>query len=64
MTYTFTCAQGHEPKTFTAEADNDDAALAMIMEQAGPHLAEAHPDMASMPPEESKKMITDAWTKS
>ena len=64
MTYTFTCAQGHEPKTFTVDADNDDDALAKIMEQAGPHLAEAHADMANMPPEDAKKMITSAWTKS
>ncbi|MBI2328003.1 hypothetical protein HYU92_06825 [Candidatus Curtissbacteria bacterium] len=64
MTYTFTCSQGHEPKSFTVEADNDDEALAKIMEKAAPHLQQAHPDMANMPPEEAKKIITGAWTKS
>lgn len=63
MTYTFTCSQGHEPKSFTVDADNDDDALVKIMEQAAPHLQEAHPDMANMAPEEAKKLITSAWTK-
>lgn len=61
MTYTFTCAQGHEPVTFTAEAENDDDALAKIMEKAAPHLASAHPEMANMPEDEAKKIITGSW---
>lgn len=63
MKYSFTCSQGHEPMTFTAEAENDEEALQKIMEQAGPHVAEAHPDMVNADPEETKKMITDSWTK-
>ncbi|MEX0616375.1 MAG: hypothetical protein WD231_01015 [Candidatus Woykebacteria bacterium] len=63
MKYSFTCNQGHEPVTFTAEADSDDEALQKIMEQAGPHAAEVHPDMANKSPEEMKQMITGSWTK-
>lgn len=63
MKYTFTCDQGHEPVTFTTEAETDEEALEMIMKQAGPHVAEAHPDMANMSPEETKNMITSGWTK-
>ncbi len=63
MTYTFTCEQGHDPVTFTAQADNDEEALQKIMEQAAPHLAQAHPDMANMPEDQAKNMITSAWTK-
>lgn len=64
MTYTFTCSQGHEPITFTSEAENDEEALQKIMQQATPHLQQAHPDMANMPEEEAKKIVTSAWTKS
>jgi len=54
---------GHEPMTFTAEADNDEEALQKIMEQASPHIAEVHPEMASKSPEEMKEMITNSWMK-
>lgn len=65
MTYTFTCQQGHvEPATFTVEADNDEQALQKIMEQAAPHLAEKHPEMANIPPEEGRNIITANWVKS
>lgn len=64
MPYTFTCSQGHEPVTFTVEAENDDEALQKIMEQAQPHIAEAHPEMANMPEDQAKSMITSNWTKS
>ena len=63
MTYTFTCEQGHDPVTFTVEAENDDEALEKIMVQAGPHLQEAHPEMANMPPDQAKNIITGAWKK-
>ena len=63
MKYSFTCSQGHEPMTFTVEADNDDEALQKIIGQAGPHVAEVHPDMANASPEEMKNMITSSWTK-
>lgn len=64
MVYTFTCSQGHEPVEFKVEASNDDEALAKIMEEAKGHLAEAHPDMAGMSPEQAKQIITSSWTKS
>lgn len=64
MTYTFTCSQGHEPVTFTVEAENDDEALQKIMGQSQPHIASAHPEMANMPEDEAKNIITSNWTKS
>lgn len=63
MTYTFTCSQGHDPITFTVEATNDEEALAKIMEQTAPHLAEKHQDMPAMSPEEAKNMIMANWQK-
>ncbi|HSX57914.1 MAG TPA: hypothetical protein VLE47_01415 [Candidatus Saccharimonadales bacterium] len=63
MTYSFTCQEGHEPKTFTTEADNDDQAMESILEQMGPHVAEVHPDLAGKSPEELKQMVMDGWTK-
>lgn len=62
MTYTFTCEQGHEPKTFTADAENDDEAMETIMAMAKDHLGEVHSDM-TMTDEEIKNMIMGAWTK-
>jgi predicted small metal-binding protein len=64
MTYTFTCAQGHDSVTFSVDAENDDDALVKIMEKAAPHLASAHPEMANMPEDEAKKLITGSWVKS
>lgn len=49
--------------TFTVEAENDEEALQKIMEQAGPHVAQAHPEMASVSPEETKNMIMSNWVK-
>ncbi len=63
MTYTFTCSQGHDPVSFSVEAETDDEALAKLKEQAGPHLAEAHPDM-NMSPEEGDNLIRSTWVKS
>ncbi|MEX0621641.1 MAG: hypothetical protein WD187_01455 [Candidatus Woykebacteria bacterium] len=57
MTYSFTCEQGHEPKTFTVDAENEDEAVQKLLEQTGPHVAEAHPDMANMSPAEAEQMI-------
>ena len=64
MTYTFTCSQGHEPMTFTVEAETDEEALQQIMAQAAPHIQEAHPEMASMPEDQVKNLITSSWVKS
>ncbi|OGD91298.1 hypothetical protein A3D07_01395 [Candidatus Curtissbacteria bacterium RIFCSPHIGHO2_02_FULL_42_15] len=64
MVYTFTCSQGHDPVTFTAEAENDDEAVAKLMEEARGHLAEVHPDLASMSPDQTKQVIISNWTKS
>lgn len=64
MTYTFTCSQGHEPITFTVEAENDDEALQKIMEQSGSHVQEAHPELANMPEDQVKGLITGNWIKS
>lgn len=63
MTYTFTCAQGHEPQSWSVEADNDDDAVTKIKEATGSHLAEAHADM-QMSDEEADAMIRSNWTKS
>ncbi len=62
MTYTFTCSQGHEPESFTVEAENDDEALAKIKEATAGHLAEKHSDM-KMSPEEVDNLIRSSWTK-
>ncbi|MBI2594585.1 hypothetical protein HYW39_02705 [Candidatus Curtissbacteria bacterium] len=63
MTYTFTCAQGHEPMTFTVEAENDDEALQKIKEQTQGHVAEKHPELASMPEDQVNNMIMSNWKK-
>ena len=63
MLYSFTCSQGHEPMTFTAEAENDEEALQKIMDQTQPHVAEKHSEMANMSEEEAKNMITSMWKK-
>lgn len=50
--YSFTCpACGH---VVSAEAENDDQAVAMIMEQGGVHMKEAHPEM---PPQEGMEQM-------
>lgn len=64
MTYTFTCSQGHEPVTFTVEAENDDEALQKIMEQSSSHVQEVHPELANMPEDQVKNLIMSSWTKS
>lgn len=64
MTYTFTCSQGHDPVSFSVSAENDDEAVGKLMEEAKGHLAEAHPDMAGMSPDQAKQIITSSWTKS
>ena len=63
MKYSFICDQGHEPQTFTVEADNDEGAVVNLMEQTQPHLAQVHPEMAGGSPEDAKQMIMSAWTK-
>jgi hypothetical protein len=62
-TYTFTCDEGHEPETMTAEADNDDDAMAVIMEKAEAHAGEKHPEMAGMTDQERMDHIKQRWTK-
>jgi len=57
MQYSFTCNQGHDPQTFTVDAENEDEAVEKLMEQTQPHLAEAHSNMPSMSPDEAKNMI-------
>ncbi len=61
--YTWTCEQGHEPKSFTVEAENDDEAVEKLMEETKGHVDEDHKDMEDMSPEEAKKMITSSWKK-
>lgn len=63
MTYTFTCDQGHDPITFTAEAENDEEALQKIMEQAQPHISEKHSELANMPEDQVKNLIMSSWKK-
>ena len=63
MKYTFTCSQGHEPETFTTEAESDDEAVEKLMEMARPHLAEKHQEMAGGSPEDAKQMIMSNWIK-
>lgn len=62
LTYSFTCDQGHEPETFTVEAENDDEAVTKIMEAASGHLAEKHPEMSTMTPEEGANLIRSRMT--
>ena len=57
MQYSFTCSQGHDPQTFTVDAENEDEAVEKLMEQTQSHLTEKHSDMPSMSPEEAKNMI-------
>lgn len=64
MTYTFTCDQGHDPVTFSVDAENDEEALGKLMQKSAAHLKSAHPDMANMSEEDAKKMITGSWVKS
>lgn len=64
MTYTFKCSQGHDPVTFTVEAENDDEAFSKIMDATKGHLTDVHPDMAGMSPEDARQIITSSWTKS
>ncbi len=64
MTYTFTCNQGHEPVSFTAEAETDEEAVQKIMEQTASHLKEVHSNMPPMSEEEAKNMIMSSWAKS
>lgn len=63
MVYKFTCSQGHDPVTFTVEAENDDEALQKLLEQSGPHAAQVHPEMANMSPGDVKNLITSSWVK-
>lgn len=60
-TYSMTCAEGHEPETFTVEAENDEEALTLMMAKSKGH-AEKHPGM-SMTEEEAKAFILSHWTK-
>jgi hypothetical protein len=62
-TYTFTCDEGHEPETMTVEADNDDQAMAAMMEKAEAHATEKHPEMANMTDDQRMQHIKDRWTK-
>ena len=64
MTYTFTCAQGHEPETFSVEAENDQEALQKIMAKSGPHVAKVHAELANMPEDQAKQMIISNLVKS
>jgi len=61
--YTFTCDQGHEPESFTVEAEDDEEAVQKLMEQSQGHVAEKHPEMANASPEEARQMIMSNWTK-
>ena len=63
MKYTFTCDQGHEPESFTVEAEDDEEAVQKLMEQSQGHVAEKHTEMASASPEEARQMIMSNWTK-
>lgn len=42
--YTFECTMGHAPAMFEVMADDDDAAMKMMMEKVKPHLQEVHKD--------------------
>ena len=62
-TYTVVCDQGHEPVTMTAEADSDEQAVEMLLEQGKAHNIEKHPDM-QMSDEDFKAYIMTHWSKS
>lgn len=58
------CDTDHdEPMTLTVEADNDDEAMDMMMEEVKAHLGEMHEDMADKSDEELKEMILGKWKK-
>ena len=56
--YTMTCDRGHEPMSFTTQADSADMAYDnfMAMEDVKSHVATAHADMAGMDAEAMKTM--------
>lgn len=63
MTYSLTCDEGHEPETFTVEAENDEEAMALMMAKSKGHADIKHPEML-MTEEEVKAFISSHWTKS
>ncbi len=64
MTYSLVCAEGHEPMTLTVSADNDEAAMPMMVEKVHAHHREFHPEMANMSDEEVMDYVNTHWTKS
>lgn len=62
--YTFECSMGHSPATLEVEADNDEAAMSMMMSKAKDHLAQMHTGGPAMSDDQIKEMITKGWQKS
>ena len=56
--YTMTCDKGHEPMSFTTQADSTDMAYEnfMAMEDVKAHVASSHADMAGMDADAMKAM--------
>jgi hypothetical protein len=55
--------EGHDPMTFSVEADNDAEALTEMTKELMPHASEFHPNLADKTPEELNEMITSKWEK-
>lgn len=61
--YSYDCDMDHEKETITVEADNDDAAMEMMMAKVKSHLGEKHSDMAEMSDDDMKAQIMGGWKK-
>lgn len=63
-TYTLTCGEGHEPMTWTVEANSptEAAGLFMGMDELKAHVGEKHAEMLNLPDDQKLaalvKMIT------
>lgn len=61
--YVFTCEKDHAPVTFEVQADNDDAAMQMMVEKVRPHIQKLHA-AEGMPPDAAvMDVIKQGWKK-
>jgi len=62
-TYAFACEKDHAPITFEVMADNDDAAMQMMVEKVRPHIQKLHAAQGMPPDEAVMDVIKQGWKK-